>query len=142
MSDNAPVLSTPPRPSGRTERNRLLIWLAITFFLPAPFVFALMHFGFKPSGAVFSVKSELVVKFVTAFFAVLATLIVSRMEKRPLADYGIPPRQVFGIRFWEGCVWGFAMLSLILLIIRTLGHFQIDSVALTGGAVYRYALGW
>jgi membrane protease YdiL (CAAX protease family) len=142
MSDNAPVLSTPPRPPGSTERNRLLLWVGIAFILPVPFIFALMHFGFKPSGAVFSVKRELVVKSITAFFAVLATWIVSRMEKRPLDDYGIPPRQVFGKKFWEGCVWGFAMLSLILLIIRALGHFQIDSVALTGGAIYRYALGW
>ena len=110
MPDNVPVLSTPPRPSGRTERNRLLIWVGIAIILPVPFIYALMHFGFKPSGAVFSVKRELVVKSITAFFAVLATWIVSCMEKRPLDDYGIPPRQVLGIRFWEGCVWGFAML--------------------------------
>src|SRR5579862_2118841 len=142
MPDNAPVLLPPPRPSGRTVRNRLLIWAGIAFILPGPFIYALMHFVFKQSGAAFSVKSELAVKSVTAFFVVLATWIVSRMEKRPLADYGIPPRQIFGKRFWEGCVWGFAMLSLILLIIRALGHFQIDSVALAGGAIYRYALGW
>jgi uncharacterized protein len=142
MSDNVPGLSNPPRPWGRPERERLLVWVGIAFILPVPFIYALIHLGFKPSGAGFSVKSELAVKSVTAFFAVLATWIVSGMEKRPLADYGIPPRQVFGKRFWEGCVWGFAMLSLILLIIRALGHFQIDSVALTGGAIFRYALGW
>src|SRR5580704_15146888 len=142
MSDNVPGLSTPPRPPGNIERNRMLIWVGIAFILPGLFIYPLMHSGFKPSGAVFSVKRELVVKSITAFFAVLATWIVSRMEKRPLDDYGIPPRQIFGKRFWEGCVWGFAALSVLLLILRLSGHFQIDSVALSGGAVFRYALGW
>jgi membrane protease YdiL (CAAX protease family) len=142
MPENLPDHSAQPRPWGRPERHRLLVWVGIAFILPGPFIYALVHLGFKPSGAGFSVKSELAVKSLTAFFAVLATWTVSRMERRPLADYGIPPRQAFGKRFWEGCVWGFAMLSLILLIIRALGHFQIDSVALTGGAIFRYALGW
>jgi membrane protease YdiL (CAAX protease family) len=89
-----------------------------------------------------TLQSELPAKALTAFFVLLATWVVSRLEKRPLDDYGAPPRLAFGKRFWEGCVWGFAMLSAILLILRGSGHFQIDSVALTGGAVYRYAFGW
>jgi len=39
-------------------------------------------------------------------------------------------------------VWGFAMMSLILLVIRLTGHFQIDSIALSGAAIFKYALGW
>jgi len=130
-----------PRPWGRAERNRLLIWVGIGLILPVPLVFAL-HLQGKTSDAVFSIRSELPVKALLAFFVALATWIVSRMEKRPLGDYGIPPRGIFGLRFWEGCLWGFAMLSAILLVLRVSGHFQIDSVALAGGAVWRYALGW
>lgn len=133
--------SEQPRPWGRPDRNRLLIWVGIGFILPAPFVIAL-HLSAKSTGPVFSVQSELPIKAITAFFVVLATWIVSRMEKRPLNDYGIPPRQVFHRRFWEGTAWGFAMLSALLLILRASGHFRIDSVALTGGAVFRYGLGW
>jgi membrane protease YdiL (CAAX protease family) len=77
-----------------------------------------------------------------ALVAVLATWIVARVEKRPLDDYGIPPGQVFGWRFWEGTLWGFAMLSAILFVLYVSGHFQIDSVALHGAAIARYALGW
>ena len=130
-----------PRPWGRAERNRLLIWVGIGLILPVPLVFAL-HLQGKTSDAVFSIRSELPVKALLAFFVALATWIVSRMEKRPLGDYGIPPRGIFGLRFWEGCLWGFAMLSAILLVLRVSGHFQIDSAALAGGAVWRYALGW
>ncbi|MGD0402230.1 MAG: type II CAAX endopeptidase family protein [Candidatus Acidiferrales bacterium] len=131
----------PPRPWGRADRNRLLLWVGIGFILPIPFVWA-FHHRLQPAGSVFTIQSELPIKAIVSFFVVLATWIVSRMEKRPLDDYGIPPRQAFGKRFWEGSVWGFAALSALLLILRLTGHFQIDSVALAGGAVFRYALGW
>jgi membrane protease YdiL (CAAX protease family) len=130
-----------PRPWGRSERNRLLTWIGIAFILPVPFILVL-RLWVRPTGSVFTVQAELSAKAITAFFVVLATWILSRMEKRPLDDYGIPLSQVFGGRFWEGSVWGFAMLSAILGILRVSGHFQIDSVALTGGAIFRYALGW
>jgi uncharacterized protein len=133
--------SEQPRPWGRPERKRLLLWVGISFILPGLLVFAL-HLQGKPSETVFSVRSELPLKALFAFCVTLGTGIVSRMEKRPLGDYGIPPHAIFGLRFWEGCLWGFAMLSAILLILRLSGHFQIDSVALAGGAVFRYALGW
>ena len=126
---------------GRTDRNRLLIWVGIAFLLPAPFLLAL-HFGFGQGGSLSTVQRESPAKAITVFFVSLATWIVSRMEKRPLGDYGIPLHQVLGIRFWEGSVWGFAMLSAILLVLRVSGHFQIDSVSLTGSAAFRYALAW
>jgi membrane protease YdiL (CAAX protease family) len=131
----------PPRRWGRTERTRLLTWVAIAFICPGLLVYAL-HLQGTSNDSVFSVRSELPVKALMAFFVALATWIVSRMEKRPLSDYGIPPRGIFGLRFWEGALWGLAMLSAILLLLRVTGHFQIDSVALAGRALFRYALGW
>jgi hypothetical protein len=88
------------------------------------------------------VQSELPSRAIAAFFVALATWVVSRMEKRPLDDYGIPPHQAFGRRFWEGSVWGFAMLSAILLVLYASRHFQIDAVALTGSAVFGWAVAW
>jgi membrane protease YdiL (CAAX protease family) len=129
------------RPWGRSERKRLLIWVGIAFFAPVAVVLA-FHLPVKPRGSIFTVQSELSVKAIMAFLVLLATWIVARMEKRPLDDYGIPPRQAFGRQFWEGFVWGFCMLSVILLVLRVLGQFRIDSVALTGGAALRYAFGW
>jgi membrane protease YdiL (CAAX protease family) len=131
----------PPRRWGRTERTRLLTWVAIGFICPGLLVYAL-HLQGASNDSVFSIRSELPVKTLMAFFVALATWIVSRMEKRSLGDYGIPPRGIFGSRFWEGALWGFAMLSAIVLILRASGHFQIDSVALAGRASWRYGLGW
>ena len=137
---NAPH-SDEPRPWGRDDRNRLLLWVVIAFALPVPFVL-LLHLWIKPTGSVFTIQSELPTKAIIAFFVVLATWFMSRKEKRPLDDYGIPLRQAFGERFWEGCIWGFAALSALLLVLFVSGHFQIDSVALSGGAIFRYAVGW
>ena len=137
LHDIAPA----PAPWGRIDRNRLLLWVGIGFLVPGALIFGL-HLAPGSKGSVFSVRSELPIKAMTAFFVALATWIVSRIEKRPLDDYGIPLRQAFGKRFWEGAVWGFGMLSAILLILRLLGHFQIDSVALAGSAALRSAMGW
>lgn len=141
-SDSPKVGETEPRrPWTRTDRNNLLIWVGIGFILPGVLVYA-TGLARKATSGAFSVRSELPIKAIMAFFVVLATWIVARREKRPLADYGISPRGVVGIRFWEGLLWGFAMLSAIVLILRATGNFQIDSVALNGPALFRYALGW
>jgi len=66
---------------GRTDRNRLLIWIGIAFLLPAPFLLAL-HFGFGQGGSLSTVQRESPAKAITVFFVSLATWIVSRMEKR------------------------------------------------------------
>jgi len=130
-----------PKTWSRTDRTRLLLWVAIAFLVPG-ISLLILHQVAGRSGSVFTVQRELPVKAVAVFFVSLATWIVSRIEKRPLDDYGIPPRQVFGKRFWEGSLWGFAMLSVILLVLRVSGHFQIDSVALSGSAVLVYAFAW
>lgn len=136
-----PLNTALPTPWGRMDRNRLLTWTAIAFGIPALFVFGLRLMG-TPNRSVMSVQSDLPLKALMAFSVALATVIVSRMEKRSLADYGIPLAQSFGLKFWEGAIWGFAMLSLILLPLWRLGSFHIESAAISGAQAFRSALGW
>jgi membrane protease YdiL (CAAX protease family) len=126
---------------GRRDRVRLLIWGGIGFLLPGAIIFGL-HISPGRSGAVLSVGSEMPSRAIMLFFVSLATWIVSRIESRPLDDYGIPLRKAFGGKFWEGSVWGFATLSAILLILWLSGNFRIHSVALSGSAVFMWALAW
>lgn len=135
------VPSAPPNPWGRVDRIRLFTWVGIAFATPAVLVFG-FHLGGGTNSSVLTVRGELPLKAVMVFFVVLATWVVSRLEKRPLDDYGIPLHRAFGARFWEGTLWGFAMLSAILLALWVSGHFQIDSVALTGREVLRWGLAW
>ena len=130
-----------PHRWGGPDRIRLFIWIGITFLLPVPFLRAL-HIPLRPVGSVFTVQNELPIKAIAALAVLLASWVVSRMENRSIGDYGIPPRQAFGLRFWEGFAWGFAMLSAIVLVLRAGGHFRIDSMDLTGTAVFRYAFAW
>jgi hypothetical protein len=132
---------TPRRAWERSARIRVWIWFGIVFIPSGVFVLGVYH-SLKPAGSVFTVQSELPLKAIQAFSVFLATWVVARIEKRSLDDYGIPLRQAFGMRFGEGLIWGFGMLSAILLVLHLSGHFQIDSVALTGTAVYKYAFGW
>ncbi|HUL33630.1 MAG TPA: CPBP family intramembrane glutamic endopeptidase [Candidatus Eisenbacteria bacterium] len=111
--------------------------------LPAGIVIGLHGlFGVIQFDAALTVEDELIAKGTSAVFVLLATWIVSRMQRRPLDDYGIPPRQSFGLRFWEGATWGFAMLTLLLVAIRATGHFHVEGAALAGATAFRYALGW
>jgi membrane protease YdiL (CAAX protease family) len=130
-----------PATSGRIDRIRLFIWAGIAFGVPGALIYG-FHLGAGRNASVLTVQSELPIKAVMVFCVSLATWIVSRIEKRPLDDYGIPLRKAFGGRFWEGSVWGFAMLSAILLVLWVSGHFQIDSAALSGAPVFRWALAW
>jgi len=133
--------AAPPQPWSRADRLRLFAWVAIAFLPPLALGFALHLMG-GHGNSVLTVRNELPFKAIMVFFVALATWIVSRIEKRPLDDYGIPLREAFGRKFWEGTVWGFAMLSAILLLLNVSGHFHIDSAALTGSAVFRWALAW
>lgn len=136
-----PTTPMPQRGWSRADRMNLLVWVAIGFLVSSGIVFLLYpNLGRGP--ALLTIGLELPVKAMMAFFMLLATWVVSRREKRPLDDYGLPPRQAFGSRFWEGGFWGFAMLSLVLVCLRISGSLQIHSVALSGSAVLRYALGW
>lgn len=130
-----------PTAWGRIDRIRLFIWVGIAFLPPAAIAFVL-HLGGGRSGSVLTVQSELPFKMLMTFFVALATWTVSLLEKRSLDNYGIPPRQAFGARFWEGTVWGFAILSAVLLILWASGHFRIDAAELGGVAFFRWALLW
>lgn len=123
------------------QGKHIILWALITFLFPLLYILAFRH-KLAPHDGLLTLRDNIPGRFVQAFFVALATWVVSRLEKRPLAIYGMPPQRAFGARFWEGCAWGFVMMSLILLVIRLTGHFQIDSVALAGPAVFKYALGW
>ena len=133
--------SRPPRRLSRADLRRLLLWVVVGLLIPGLLAVAVRH-AFGHGTATISLRDQLPSRAITSFFMFLATWMVSRLEKRSLADYGIPPRQAFGMRFWEGGAWGFAVFSLVLLVLWASGHFQVDSVALTGNAIYCYGFGW
>lgn len=70
----------------------------------------------------------------------LITLLMSRIEHRPLRVYGLPLREAFGPKFWVGTLWGFASLTMMLLVLRLFHAFYFGHRILHGQRVFQYAL--
>src|SRR5215467_93430 len=122
---------------GRTELRagwRFVIFLAI-----AATLIATTNLVVKAFGGIHGDAALLARKIVNLAGFVLAAVIMGRLEKRTLADYGLPPRQAFGIRFWQGVLLGFAGLTFLLGIMRAAGAFHITSIALHGAQAWGWA---
>jgi hypothetical protein len=89
----------------------------------------------SPSGAVLSIDLLLVP-------LLIATWIMSRIERRRFADYGLPWRQAFGRGFWQGAGFSFASFTVLLLVMRLAGVFSFGRIALHGWDVWKYAAAW
>lgn len=75
-------------------------------------------------------------------WVVLITLIMARLEERPLGDYGLPGREAFGGNFWRGVGWGAVALTVLLLLIALSGDYGFGGLATQGGALARYGAEW
>lgn len=71
---------------------------------------------------------------------VVATLVMSKIERRPFEVYGLPWRNVLHSRIWVGMLAGFAIISLVLLCIFTFHGFEITGIETTGRALMVSAL--
>jgi len=67
---------------------------------------------------------------------------MARIERRSFADYALPLRGAFGVRFWFGALWGFSALSALLVAIRAGRGFSFGTVALGGTRLAGYAALW
>ena len=72
--------------------------------------------------------------------AMVPGFVMARIERRPFGDFGLPASCAFGRDFWVGSLWGFAWISLFLLVLRGLRVFSYGSLAVHGGRAARFAL--
>src|SRR5207244_40084 len=79
---------------------------------------------------------------ITLIAVVIATWIMARWEHRKLSSYGLPGKNAFGRRFWEGAVFGYAGVSALILLIFLAGGYSAGSLALHGAALRRATLLW
>ena len=91
--------------------------------------------SFEPS----SLLSNEVVSFSVVLFA---SWVMSRIERRRIADYGLPLRRVFRSQFWQGVVIGFAAITALLVCMRLAGVFRFGTVGLHGFELFKYAVLW
>jgi hypothetical protein len=67
---------------------------------------------------------------------------MSMLEDRRFGTYGLPRALAFGAKFWQGAVWGIAMISAIVFLIRAFGGFSFGDLALHGSKLLGYAVLW
>jgi uncharacterized protein len=132
-------------PIGLRSGWRLLIFLAITVGLLASLQ-EILYRVIKSRGIVVPeglIPTGFLVEDALAIVSVLvASLVMARWERRKLAAYGLPGKNAFGRKFWEGAAFGFAGVSLLLLLIFLAGGYSPGSLALHGTALLRAALLW
>lgn len=74
--------------------------------------------------------------------ALLAAWIMSKLERRPFVEYGLPPHAMFRKHFWQGTLWGFAASLLMIILLRLLGAASFEGLALHGQTLVEFALLW
>ena len=142
MTSHPPMMRVFIGPKGVRAGWRLLAFLGVAA-IPAYLLIGIQHRiipaslqGIPFIGAMILGESLLLV---AVFFA---SGLMARIESRSFAEFGLPLRQAFRARFWQGALWGFLALTLLLLAIHAGGGFSFGGLALHGGALAKYAAAW
>jgi uncharacterized protein len=69
-----------------------------------------------------------------------AALIMSRIERRPPGQYGLPAREMFGTKFWLGFSVGLAEISVLIGLISAFGGYSFGTLALRGNEIMESGL--
>jgi len=72
----------------------------------------------------------------------IATWIMTRIEGRTFADYGLPWRRAFGKPFWQGAGISFTSLVALLLVLRFAGVYSFGPLALHGIDILKFGAAW
>jgi membrane protease YdiL (CAAX protease family) len=133
-------------PNGIRAGWRLLIFVAIFLALAFCVQFVLSHIPAvrayqqaQPKGVI-TPAGQIIGEGLSVFFLVISALIMTKIEKRSFADYGLPLSETFGKRFWQGVPLGLAMLSLLMGLIGALHGFSLGGFAITGIEAIKYAV--
>jgi uncharacterized protein len=125
-------------PDGLRPGWGLVLYLAIFYPLEVIAVELAWSRNFGPRG----LWSGLFEEAGTLFAAVIASLILARIERRPWGSYGLPRELAFGQLFWVGSLWGCAAVSLLMLALRGMGALEFGPLALHGLRIAKFAAFW
>src|SRR6185295_12689045 len=81
-------------------------------------------------------------EFFRAVAILLATWVTVRVARQRFNDFGLPPREAFGRKFWLGGVWGFVNVSIAMAVLYLCHVYSIAGLALSGTAILKYAALW
>lgn len=122
---------------------RLLIFLIIAAALVAGLSLITLSLSHgKPPKPEFTPQIALLDEAALFFIVLFASWVMSKMERRTIADYGLPLRGAFGGKFWLGAVIGFASITALLVAMKLAGVFSFGEISLHGASTLKYAAAW
>jgi membrane protease YdiL (CAAX protease family) len=133
-------------PNGIRAGWRVLIFVAILTavivgLIAIPFV--RHHLGpLQPKGRTMTPAGAIFAELVNVLPVLIAGWIMTKIEKRCFADYGLPPNQAFGKLFWQGLPVGFLALSVLMGLIIALHGFSLGGLALHTPTALKYGFIW
>jgi membrane protease YdiL (CAAX protease family) len=103
--------------------------------------------GLKPflrykEGEPFDPRTLLAMEVMSVAALLLAGWLMSRLERRPFAHYGLPSAGAFGRRFWEGLLWGLGFVSALYALLALEGGFAAHGLAVSGAALAGWGSLW
>lgn len=150
MNSTAKVFSQPaPQrfnvligPNGIRAGWRLLIFFAI--MVPAFYAgnWVVNSFTQIPNGTPETPGDASIIMGGFFFVVLLATWITSRIERRTIADYGLPWRHAFRHRYWQGVAVSVVSQPILLLTLHLAGVLSYGTPLLHGFDIPKYALVW
>ncbi len=78
-------------------------------------------------------------ELIAASIIFLTTAVMAIIEKRELADYGLPLRQCLGRRFWLGAVFGLVTMTMVVAAMHVAGVIAFSKGTVQGQALATYA---
>src|SRR5262249_13196392 len=91
----------------------------------------------------FLVWAQLAATAIAFLWILLATWIMSRIERRPVGAYGLPLVRSALPRFLCGyLLWGFLPITVALVLLRWCGVFSFGTIALHGTQILYWAGVW
>lgn len=122
-------------PNGVRAGWRLLIFFGIGYDL-----FAVKNFLFPKLTRGTAEIPRMVLDEALAFTLFLfISWIMARLEKKSIAEYGLPWRQILRSRFWQGAAVGFAAMTVLLAAMHAIGVFDFGTISLHGADLWRWA---
>lgn len=122
---------------------RLAIWFVIAYGLRPGLWFVISKADPRVNDPPFVRSDIMVISGISFGVALLIlTLIMARIEHRTLHNYFIPTRDFFGRQFWQGLLWGFLAVSLLLGLIAAFHGYRITGLAIRGSSLARSAPLW
>lgn len=124
-------------------RAGLYVALFILFLTIAQVAATLLHLSLVARNAAQLTPARLLAQeLMLALSALGAALVMTRIEGRSFADYGLPWRGAFGRSFWRGVLWGTAQISSLILLIWVFGGYSLGMLTIHGRTLVYYAVVW